>query len=107
MLSLTVRARGPAGSEPSRAAALLKSHKGAAAKLIMALASMPRSYTSDCSLRLIESRRRSLYKKTRLPAVDNKVTDIVYIPLILFFEGPLHSSVDSQEAPRGPLQLQR
>lgn len=31
-------ARGPAGSEPSRAAALLKSHKGAAAKPIMALA---------------------------------------------------------------------
>lgn len=45
-------------------------------------------------------------KTTRLPAVDNKVTDIVYIALILFFERPLQSSVDSQEAPKGPLQLQ-
>lgn len=45
-------------------------------------------------------------KATSLPAVDNKVTDVVYIPLILFFEGPLHSSVDSQEAPGGLLQPQ-
>lgn len=50
---------------------------------------------------------RKKKKTARLPAVDNKVTDIVYIALILFFERALQSSVDSREPPEGPLQLQR
>lgn len=92
-------------------ASLLKSHQGAATQSVcLWVQLMPGSNTLDCSLKLIKSQVPESVlenKQTRLAAVHNTVTNIVYIPLILFFWELLHSSVDSQKAPKVPVQLQR